>query len=174
MNTTTIDQLKQRINSGVKLRLLDVRTPAEYSSVHAAGACLIPVDELNDASVASARLDAEEPVYVLCHAGSRAAVACEKLAAMGVKNAIRIDGGTVAWEKASLPVIKGTGKVMSIERQVRIAAGSIVLIGLALAWLVHPWFVGLSAFIGAGLIFAGITNFCGLGMLMAKLPWNRV
>lgn len=174
MNTTSINELAERMKSGFKPRLLDVRSPAEYSRIHAQGACLIPADELNRETIASAQLDDDQPVYVLCHSGSRAAAACEKLSKLGVKNAIKIDGGTVAWEKAALPVIKDQHKVMSIERQVRIAAGTLVLFGVILSWLIHPWFAGLSAFVGAGLIFAGITNFCGMGILISKLPWNRI
>lgn len=173
MNTITVDKLAEQLKSGASLRLLDVRSPTEYLRLHAAGACLIPVEELNQESVTSAGLDSNEPVYVLCQGGTRAATACEKLSKLGLNNAIRVDGGTIAWEKASLPVVTSGQKVMSIERQVRIVAGSFVLIGLAMAWFIHPAFAGLSTFVGAGLIFAGITDFCGLGMLMAKLPWNR-
>jgi rhodanese-related sulfurtransferase len=174
MNSVNINELVKRVQAGEKLRLLDVRSPAEYSRIHAAGACLIPLEEVSPATIASARLlGSQEPLYVLCHSGMRAAAACEKLDAMGVKNAVRIDGGTVAWEKASLPVIRQGAAGMSIERQVRIGAGALVLIGLALAWVVHPAFAGLSAFIGAGLVFAGITDFCGMGILLSKMPWNR-
>ncbi|HUB24357.1 MAG TPA: rhodanese-like domain-containing protein [Tepidisphaeraceae bacterium] len=172
MNTITVDELGRSIRAGAKPRLLDVRTAAEYSRLHAAGACLVPLDELNPSTVASAHLDASEPLYVLCHAGSRAAVACEKLTAMGIGNAVRVDGGTLAWEGASLPVVRAGARV-SIERQVRIAAGSLVLVGLALAWCVHPAFVAVSMFVGAGLVFAGITNYCGMAIVMAKMPWNR-
>jgi hypothetical protein len=71
-----------------------------------------------------------------------------------------------------LPVTRGVVKVISLERQVRIAAGSLVLVGVLLAIFVHPYFIGLSAFVGAGLVFAGITDWCGMGLLLAKLPWN--
>ncbi len=70
------------------------------------------------------------------------------------------------------PLERGTTKVISLERQVRIVAGSLVVIGVVLGYFVHPWFVGLSAFVGAGLVFAGITDFCGMGLLLAKFPWN--
>ncbi len=173
MNTITIDQLAEKVRGSARPRLLDVRSPAEFAEVHATGACLIPLDELSPASIAGPILNSQEPLYVLCQAGSRAAVACEKLAAIGVGNAVRVDGGTVAWENASLPVTRGAFKTISLERQVRIAAGALVLVGLSLAWLIHPAFAGLSAFVGAGLVFAGITNWCGMGMLMAKMPWNR-
>jgi rhodanese-related sulfurtransferase len=86
---------------------------------------------------------------------------------------INVEGGTQAWVDAGLPVVRGK-KSISLERQVRIAAGSLVLLGAALAWLVHPGFVGLSAVVGAGLLFAGLTDSCAMGMVLARMPWNRV
>ena len=75
--------------------------------------------------------------------------------------------------EAGLPVVRGK-KAISLERQVRIAAGSLVLLGVLLGWLVHPAFIGLSAFVGAGLVFAGVTDTCGMGMMLARMPWNQV
>lgn len=71
------------------------------------------------------------------------------------------------------PVTRSAVKVMSLERQVRIAAGSLVFIGVALGWFVHRGFFAVPAFVGAGLVFAGLTDFCGMGLLLAKMPWNR-
>ena len=96
----------------------------------------------------------------------------QKLEAAGFSNIINIEGGTSAWQDANLPVVKGK-KAMSLERQVRIAAGSLVVIGAAVGQFVHPGGFGLSAFIGAGLVFAGVTDTCGMGMMIAKMPWNR-
>ena len=90
----------------------------------------------------------------------------------GYPNVVNVEGGTQACVSAGLPVVRGK-KAISLERQVRIAAGSLVLIGAVLAWLVHPAFIGLSAFVGAGLVFAGITDTCGMGMLLARMPWNQ-
>ncbi|MCE0521452.1 MAG: rhodanese family protein, partial [Methylacidiphilales bacterium] len=101
-----------------------------------------------------------------------ASKAAEKLAKEGLNNAVVVEGGTLAWIDAGLPVNRGTTKVISLERQVRIVAGSLVLTGVLLAIFVHPYFIGLSAFVGAGLIFAGITDWCGMGLLLARLPWN--
>ena len=83
-----------------------------------------------------------------------------------------MEGGTLAWGDAGLPLERGRISMISLERQVRIAAGSLVLIGLILGYFVTPWFIALSAFVGAGLVFAGITDYCGMGLLLAKLPWN--
>ena len=97
---------------------------------------------------------------------------CQKLEGAGFTNLVNVDGGTSAWQSAGLPVVEGK-KVMSLERQVRIAAGSLVVIGVIVGQFVHPGGFALSAFIGAGLVFSAVTNTCGMGMLIAKMPWNR-
>jgi rhodanese-related sulfurtransferase len=84
-----------------------------------------------------------------------------------------VEGGTLGWAEAGLPVNRGETKVISLERQVRIAAGALVLGGVLLARFLDPAFIWLSGFIGAGLVFAGITDWCGMGMLIAKAPWNQ-
>ena len=86
---------------------------------------------------------------------------------------MNVEGGTLAWDQAGLPVSRGR-KVISLERQVRIAAGLLVLTGAVLALTVHPWWAGLSAFVGAGLMFAGITDTCGMALMLARMPWNQV
>ena len=113
-----------------------------------------------------------EPLYVICRSGSRGRQACEKFLAAGCTNVVNVEGGTQAWAAAGLPVVRGK-KTVSLERQVRIAAGSLDSLGVLLAWLVHPAFNALSAFVGAGLIFAGLTDTCGLALFLARMPWNR-
>jgi rhodanese-related sulfurtransferase len=154
---------------GRKLQLIDVRTPVEYREVHAEGARNVPLDTLDPATLPR---EPDALVVVICRSGSRGKRACEKLLAAGWQNVVNVEGGTQAWEAAGLPVQRGP-KMMSLERQVRIAAGSLVLLGLGLAWF-HPIFLALSAFVGAGLVFAGVTDTCGMGMLLARMPWNRV
>jgi rhodanese-related sulfurtransferase len=168
----------KRSQSGQRTHIIDVRTPAEYEQVHAQGAVAVPLDRLDPAAQMSAAsqgaADADaEPLYVICQSGGRAAKACEQFAAAGFRNVWCVEGGTTAWERAGLPVVRGRNKVISLERQVRIAAGSLVLVGLLLGWFVHRSLFGLAAFVGAGLVFAGITDWCGMGMLLAKMPWNR-
>jgi rhodanese-related sulfurtransferase len=147
--------------------IIDVRTPAEYGEVHATYARNVPLDRLDPKAFA-----ANGPVYVICKSGGRGKMACEKLIAAGVANVVNVEGGTTAWVEAGLPVVRGK-KAMSLERQVRIAAGSLVLLGGILALAVHPYLVGISIFVGAGLLFAGVTDTCGMGMLLAKMPWNQ-
>lgn len=154
--------------------LIDVRTPAEFLEVHAVGAELMPLDRLDPALVREKlQGQVDRPCYVICKSGSRARQACEKLQAAGLTSVVSVDGGTEAWVAAGLPVVRGK-RVMSLERQVRIAAGALVLLGVMLSLTVHPWLIGLSAFVGAGLVFAGITDTCGMGMLLARMPWNQV
>jgi rhodanese-related sulfurtransferase len=165
-----VEQLRQQ---GKAFELIDVRTPAEFRALHAESAKNYPLDTLHGSTLRElADRAANHTVYLICQKGSRGKTACEQLRASGAENIANIEGGTLAWEAAGLPVVRGK-QTMSLERQVRIVAGSLVVVGSALAWFVHPAFVGLSAFVGAGLVFAGITDTCGMGMLLAKMPWNR-
>ena len=158
---------------GKKIDLIDVRTPVEYREVHLEVARNVPLDQLDPVAVMQNRNgSANEPLYVICRSGSRGQQACEKFIKAGFPNVVNIEGGTMACVEAGLPVVRGK-KAVSLERQVRIAAGSLVLLGATLGWLVDPAFIGLSAFIGAGLVFAGITDTCGMGMMLARMPWNR-
>lgn len=173
VSTISAKELHNRIRSGESVELIDVRTPVEYREVHAEPAKNVPLDRLDAGQLASNRNGANAPLYVICRSGSRANQACERFHAAGYENVVNVEGGTQAWEAAGLPVVRGK-KSMSLERQVRIAAGSLVLLGAVLALVAHPYFIALSAFVGAGLIFAGVTDTCGMGMMLAKMPWNQV
>jgi hypothetical protein len=131
----------------------------------------MPLDRLDAAAVKSAAAGAEQAV-IICRTGKRAEQAYQKLAAADCENLAILDGGVTAWENAGLPVNRGR-KAMSLERQVRVAAGTLVLVGVALGTWTHPGFYGISAFVGAGLVFAGLTDWCGMAMLLAKMPWNQ-
>jgi rhodanese-related sulfurtransferase len=170
----TPQELNSLCSSGEPLDLIDVRTPAEFRELHVAAARNVPLDRL-DPSTLRAETGGEraKPLYIICRSGSRGKQACEKLAAAGYSRVVNVDGGTLACEQAGLPLIRGK-KAISLERQVRIAAGSLVLVGAVLALLVHPFWIGLSAFVGAGLIFAGVTDTCGMAMCLARMPWNQV
>jgi len=153
------------------LSLLDVRTPVEFAEVHIPQARNIPLDELRPNML---KFPKDQPVYLICQSGQRATKAAERLLRDGFTQPVVIEGGTLAWIDANLPVIRGIKKGINLERQVRIAAGSLVLLGAILGWFVHRGFFWLSAFVGAGLIFAGVTDFCGMGLLLAKMPWNKL
>jgi rhodanese-related sulfurtransferase len=163
-------ELQAILTAQPSVPVIDVRTPVEFAEVHVPQARSVPLDELKPSSL---QLQKDQPVYLLCRSGQRAAKAAEKLAQEGFAQPIVIAGGTLAWIEANLPVTRSSVRIMSLERQVRIVAGSLVFIGVALGWFVHRGFYGLSAFVGAGLVFAGITDFCGMGLLLAKLPWNK-
>jgi rhodanese-related sulfurtransferase len=158
--------------SGRPYTLIDVRSPGEFAAVHAQGAHLVPLDRLNPAALPSTPGSTGQPVYFICASGTRAATAADKATAAGLAGAIVVAGGTSAWVAAGLPVVRGRGAI-ALDRQVRILAGALVVTGVAVGWSVHPYFYLLSGFIGAGLVFAGITDFCGMALLLARLPWNR-
>jgi rhodanese-related sulfurtransferase len=174
MNTIAPKELHDRRQRGESVQLLDVRTPAEHGEIHVPGVHLVPLDKLDPAQLAGSNgFRKDQPIFLLCRSGSRAKQAAEKLEKDGFTQCHVVEGGTMAWAEAGLPVNRGTTKVMSLERQVRVAAGAIVLMGVLLAQFVNPAFIWLSGFVGAGLIFAGLTDWCGMGMLLAKMPWNQ-
>ena len=160
---------------GEKVTLIDVRTPAEFGEVHVEFAHNIPLDRLDAKAVAA--VSGDGPFYFVCKSGGRSQKACEKLLAAGLKDVVSVEGGTAACEAAGVPVVRGR-EVMSLERQVRIAAGSLVAVGAALAAFgPDPMWqrigAGLAGFVGCGLVFAGITDTCGMAMLIARMPWNQ-
>ena len=169
----TPKELAELCKDGKKIDLIDVRTPVEYREVHVEGARNVPLDQLDPAALMQARNGStNEPLYLICRSGSRGQQAREKFLKAGFSNVVNVEGGTMACVEAGLPIIRGK-KAISLERQVRIAAGSLVVLGAVLGWFVDPAFVGLSAFVGAGLLFAGITDTCGMGMILARMPWNQ-
>jgi rhodanese-related sulfurtransferase len=160
--------------SGRPIDLIDVRTPVEFREAHVTFARNVPIDRLDPAAILRDRTAlAGDPLYVICRSGNRGQKACEMLIAASVPNVVNVEGGTLAWTDAGLPVVRGK-KAMSLGRQVRIAAGSLVLLGALLAWFLDPAFVALSAFIGAGLVSSGVSDTCGMGLFLARMPWNRV
>jgi len=174
MEPITPSGLQQQVVSTPDAQVIDVRSPVEYSEVHVPGARLLPLDSRAPRALfESGTLARDKPVYVLCRSGARATKAAEQFAKEGFDNAIVVKGGTLAWIEAGRPVNRGSSKVISLERQVRIGAGALVLTGTLLGWFVHRYFFGIPAFVGSGLVFAGITDWCGMGLLLAKAPWNQ-
>lgn len=174
MQTITPIELSQRLAAHPGLPLIDVRTPVEFAEAHVGAARNIPLDTLNPkALVASGHLPKDAPIYILCRSGKRAQTAADAFAREGLDNAVVVEGGTLAWIEAGLPVERAAVKVISLERQVRIGAGALVLLGVLLGWLVSPYLYLISGAVGAGLLFAGISDHCGLGLLLAKAPWNK-
>jgi rhodanese-related sulfurtransferase len=172
MNSITPIDLKAKLESGEisKTQILDVRRPGERREVHIEGSRFLPIDSVNIDDVV--RLTRGSRTYLLCRSGARSERVQEKLAREGVIDPIVIDGGILAWENAGLPVVLGDS-AMSLERQVRVAAGLLVVAGTGLGVTVNPSWHFLSGIVGAGLVVAGLTNTCALGTAISKLPWNR-
>jgi rhodanese-related sulfurtransferase len=172
MQTIDVRQLAQKQN-GDKIDLIDVRTPAEFREVHAVGAKNLPLDSAQLKELIANRNGSAEPLFVICKSGSRSTQACKKFLDAGASNVVSVEGGTSAWVDAGLPIVRGK-KTMSLERQVRIAAGMITFVGAVTAMVTgNVYFAGIPAFVGAGLTFAGVTDTCGMGMMLAKMPWNQ-
>ena len=147
-------------------RLIDIRGRDEFARVRAPGAENRPLDEFDT-------VEDDGPVVFLCRSGMRTSGNAAKLAACCHGEAYILDGGLNAWQAAGLPVEEDRGAPLELLRQVQIAAGSLVLIGVVLGFVWSPVLFGLSAFVGAGLVMAGATGWCGLAHLLAIMPWNR-
>jgi rhodanese-related sulfurtransferase len=168
----TIDAatLRDMLDSGQRPRVLDVRTPAEFESAHIPGAYNVPLDLLREHR--AELLDhLDEDVVLVCRSGARASQAGQSLAQAGLPNLRILDGGMLAWQVANAPVNLGRPR-WDLERQVRLVAGAIVLVSI-LASIAVPGLKWFAAAIGAGLAIAALTNTCAMGMLLAKLPYNR-
>jgi rhodanese-related sulfurtransferase len=172
-STITPRDLQALLLRGKSAHLLDVRSPAEHSEVHIPGTQLMPLDELDPVSFCKQRGADCSPVYVICQSGGRATRAIQKLESAGVKECVLLEGGTQAWVDAGLPVNRGQSRVLPLMRQVQITIGAISASGSLLALLVDPKFAFVPLLMGCGLLMAGITGFCGLAVLMAKMPWNK-
>ncbi|NCP19344.1 MAG: DUF2892 domain-containing protein [Erythrobacter sp.] len=147
-------------------RLVDIRGADEFARARARGAENRPLDQID-------RIDGDGPIVFMCRSGMRTGGNAQKLAACHSGEAYLLDGGLDAWRKANLPVEEDRSQPLEIMRQVQIAAGSLVLIGVLLGLTVAPGWFGLSGFVGAGLVFAGTTGWCGMAHLLSIMPWNR-
>ncbi|MEF9884230.1 rhodanese-like domain-containing protein [Streptomyces sp. P9-A4] len=167
------DQARTRLAG---LTVVDVRTPGEYASGHVPGAVNVPLDRLARAVPALREAAARGGVLVVCQSGNRSARACAQLAAEGV-SAYDLDGGTSGWAARGHGLDRPAGApakpVWAMDRQVRLVAGSLVLLGLLLGVLIHPAFQLLSAGVAGGLVFSALTNTCGMALMLGKLPYNR-
>lgn len=176
MTTSTVSRIqdlspadvKAELDSG-RITLIDVREPSEYAAERIPGSRLMPLSKFDPANLPNG----STRIVLHCRSGSRSTKAGQKLLDAGHESACQIRGGIEAWKQAGLPTEKDARAPISIIRQVQITAGSLVVIGVALGWLVSPWLYLVSAFIGAGLVFAGVTDTCGMAMMLAKMPWNR-
>lgn len=174
MNTALIPLKPEDVKARLAARravLVDIREPDEFARRHVQGALSRPLSAFEDAHL---KLEPRSDVVFTCRTGMRTGANCQRLAAAVDGPAYVLEGGIDAWAAAGLPVVEDRKAPLEIMRQVQIAAGSLVLAGVALGALVHPAFYGMSALVGAGLTFAGVTGFCGLARLLGLAPWNRV
>lgn len=165
-----VHDLGDLLDSPAPPRLIDVRTPAEFTTVHIPGAYNVPLDTLREHRDELLR-HLDEDIVLICRSGGRAQQAETVLAGAGLSNVHVLGGGMLAWQAAGQPVLHGRPR-WDLERQVRLVAGSLVLIGV-LGSLAVPGLQWLSAAIGGGLAIAALTNSCLMGTLLSKLPYNR-
>ena len=161
-------EVADRIAKGAVL--VDIREPEEFRRRHVPGAVSRP---LSATETARLKVEPAPEVIFTCKSGMRTAAACQQLARAVDGPPLVLQGGVDAWAAAGFPVAEDTRQPIEIMRQVQIAAGGLVLIGMALGMLLHPAFFGLAVLVGAGLAYAGLTGFCGLAKLLALAPWNR-
>jgi len=174
MTTISPELLHEKLVAGGRLCLVDVRTPVEFAAAHVADARLKPLESFKPQELARELSQEPKPIYVMCQSGTRAKQAVEKLEIAGCHECVLVEGGMSRWQKAGLPCERQPSGVISLERQVRIAAGILVLTGTLLGAFVHSGFLVLSGFVGAGLIFAGVSDKCGMAMILARMPWNQL
>ncbi len=158
------------VEKNPQVKLLDVRSVLEFSQVHIKDSINIPIDilstKINDLS------QTQQSYIVLCRTGNRSPMAADMLIQSGIHGVKVMQEGITHWQREGLPVIKGEGGI-SLERQVRLIAGSLVLFGIIMSWFIHWAFIFISVFISSGLIYSGLSDNCLMGMLLMKLPYNK-
>lgn len=168
MRSINAKELKNH-SQGKNEFLLDVRNPDEHQLSRIEGATLIPLDSIE---AKAAEIPKDRPVYVYCRSGNRSRQAIRRLETYGFNNLVNVDGGLLEYEKCGGQVVR-LRRGLPLMQQVQVVAGFLTLMGTLLAWLLHPAFLLLTGFVGAGLIFAGLTGFCGMARFLSRMPWNR-
>lgn len=163
------ETLKQWLDQD-EIILIDVRERSEYAGEHISGSIMMPLSTFDPLNLP---VNDSKPFVFYCQTSNRSSQAAQKLFAVGFKQVMHLQGGLNSWKQAGYPTIVNKNAPISIMRQVQIVAGSLVLIGTLLGAFVSPNFLFLSGFVGAGLVFAGITNTCAMAQLLAKLPYNQ-
>ena len=167
--TISVHELLELCRSGQKLEIVDVRSESEFAAGHVPGAKCIPLQQL---PFRHADLG-DGSIVLVCEAGTRACIARQDLEPRNGTIAV-LHGGTRAWREAGLPSVSALRTNWSLERQVRFGAGLLILIGIALTLLVSKNWIVMPAFLGAGLTFAGATDICMMGKVLARMPWNQL
>lgn len=167
LKTIAPQEARELIDQGAVL--VDIRSADEHARQHIAQARHLPMSDLQPGTL---KVDAPAVIFH-CLSGNRTRLNAAALAACTDCEAFVLEGGLDAWSKAGLPVVRDSSQPLELQRQVQIAAGSMVFLGVVLGVTVSPWFLALSGFVGAGLVFAGVSGFCGLARVLMKMPWNR-
>lgn len=169
--TLTPREAKRRLDDGSAI-LVDIRDPDEYAREHIIGARLVPLTSIDTHDFDRDRASGKAIIFH-CQSGRRTAANAAQLISAGFKESYILAGGLNGWRDAGLPSHLDRSKPIELQRQVQIAAGSLVVLGVVLSALVSPWFVLLSAFVGGGLVFAGATGTCGMAQFLLLMPWNK-
>lgn len=174
MNITHLSpaEFHQRQQNGEAFDLVDVRSPGEFSRIHAATARNLPLNQFDATALLAQRGESAPALALICHSGQRAENAAQLLAAVGCEQVCLVEGGTQAWQRAQLPVIRGKGTI-PLDRQIQMTVGLLIIAGVVLGYTVSEWWYLLAGGIGLGLFNAGLTGICPLAMVMAAMPWNR-
>ncbi|HEY6404349.1 MAG TPA: rhodanese-like domain-containing protein [Blastocatellia bacterium] len=165
-----VNDLRAILSAGGECSLVDVREYPEFAAGKIREARLIQLGEIERRAE---EINRDVPVYVICRSGRRSAIAQQKLQALGFKEVYNVRGGMLDWEASGFPVMRDERAPWSLERQVRLVAGVLVFASVLLSATVTEHFLWVAGFIGAGLAFAAITDTCAMGMLLARMPWNR-
>jgi rhodanese-related sulfurtransferase len=166
----TVHEINELLSTGGECQVIDVREFSEFDHERIAEAQLMP---LSNFEKHADEIDHAKPVYLMCRSGRRAGEAAKRLADKGFTDIHVVEGGMLEWSKASLPIVKGESRMWALERQVRFAAGIVVLASALLGVAAHTYFTWLAAVAGAGLVFSAITDTCLMGMVLARMPWNK-
>ncbi|MBD2136376.1 rhodanese-like domain-containing protein [Anabaena sp. FACHB-1237] len=166
MNCSTVKELLDN----QEIQLIDVREMGEYKAEHIPNSQIVP---LSDFSIQKLSLNNNKPIVLYCQFGNRSQKAAQKLIESGFSNFSQLQGGITAWKTSGYPTEINRNAPISLMRQVQIMTGLLVFTGTILGAFISDWFLILSGFVGAGLVFAGVTNTCGMAMLLAKLPYNK-
>lgn len=168
MKTISPAEARRLIDTGAVL--VDIRGADEHARERIPGARHLPLPEIETG--ASLNAEGAPAVVFHCRTGARTAANAARLQAAAGCDAYIVEGGLDAWRKAGLPVEEDRSRPLPLMQQVQIAAGGLVLAGVVLGYLVTPWAFGLAGFIGAGLLVAGLTGWCGMARLLGHMPWN--
>jgi rhodanese-related sulfurtransferase len=162
-------QAKSMIDSG-KAVLVDIRESDEFAREHVPGAQHVPLSGFNPADFPG---DRDKVAIFHCASGARTAEAAPRILGTTFAEVYQLDQGLAGWKKAGLQTVVNRSMPISIQRQVQITAGMMVLVGVILGFTVSPWFFALSGFVGAGLTFAGVSGTCAMATILGFMPWNR-